>query len=33
MNNFTARVFKPLLTKAGLRNIRFHAFGTRLGVC
>ena len=24
MNNFTARVFKPLLTKAGLRNIRFH---------
>jgi len=24
MNNFTARVFKPLLTNAGLRNIRFH---------
>jgi len=24
MNNFTQRVFKPLLTKAGLRSIRFH---------
>jgi integrase len=24
MNNFTARVFKPVLTKAGLRKIRFH---------
>lgn len=31
MNNFTARVFKPLLTKTGLRSIRFqdlrHTFG------
>jgi len=24
MNNFTARIFKPVLTKAGLRKIRFH---------
>src|SRR5262249_11186955 len=24
MNNFTQRTFKPLLTKAGLRKIRFH---------
>jgi len=24
MNNFTQRVFKPLLVKAGLRSIRFH---------
>ena len=24
MNNFYQRVFKPLLTKAGLRSIRFH---------
>jgi integrase len=24
MNNFSERVFKPLLTRAGLRRIRFH---------
>jgi integrase-like protein len=24
MNNFSERVFKPLLTQAGLRRIRFH---------
>jgi len=24
MNNFSERVFKPLLTQAGLRKIRFH---------
>jgi Phage integrase family len=24
MNNFSQRVFKPLLTRAGLRKIRFH---------
>jgi len=24
MNNFSERVFKPLLTRAGLRKIRFH---------
>jgi hypothetical protein len=30
-NNFTQRVFKPLLTRAGLRKIRFHDLRHTLG--